>query len=72
MTFREEIRRRVEYTIEPSVLAQAAMTIFDAQQYIAGVYEPTEDQLVALAAQLHVPIPSEVMARWRSRRGKAA
>jgi hypothetical protein len=72
MTFREQMRRRVEFTIEPSILAQCGMTIFNAQQFTAGVYEPTEDQLVALAAQLHVPIPEDVLARWKARRGKAA
>jgi hypothetical protein len=72
MAFREEIRRRVEYSIEPGILAQASMTIPNAQQFIAGVYEPTEDQLVALAAQLHAPIPEDVLARWRARRGKVA
>jgi hypothetical protein len=72
MTFREAVRRRVEYSIEPSLLAQASMTIPNAEQFIAGVYVPTEDQLVALALQLHVPIPADVLARWKARRGKAA
>jgi hypothetical protein len=72
MTFEHDVRRRVEYTLEPSVLAQADMTIFAGQQFIAGVYKPSEDQLVALAARLHVPIPEDVLARWKARRGKAA
>ena len=71
MTFREDVRRRVEYSLEPSLLAQCGKTTALMQQYVARAYEPGEDVLVSLALRLHVPIPPEVIARWRARKGKA-
>jgi hypothetical protein len=70
--FVDRVRDRVMHSLEPGLLAQAAMTIPDAQQFIARRREPSEDQLVALALQLQVSIPEDVLERWRSRRGAAA
>ena len=71
-TFTDRVRIRVEYSLEPTIAARAGLTVALLEQFVARAYEPSEDALVALALQLHVPIPPEVMAGWRSRRGKAA
>jgi hypothetical protein len=70
--FIDSVRARVEYTLEPTVLAQCGTTTALMQQYVARAYEPGEDVLVSLALRLHVPIPPEVLDRWRSSSGKAA
>jgi hypothetical protein len=70
--FVDRIRDRVEHALEPTILAQCGTTTALMQQYVARAYEPGEDVLVSLALKLHVPIPPEVMDRWRVRRRKAA
>jgi hypothetical protein len=70
--FIDRVRDRVEYTLEPTILAQCGTTTPLMQQYMAHADESSEDVLVALGLKLGVPAPSEVMERWKARRGVVA
>ena len=72
LTFEERVRDRVLHSLEPTIAARAGLTVSRLQQFVAQAYEPSEDALVALALQLQVSIPEDVLHRWRSRRGAAA
>jgi hypothetical protein len=62
ISLREQVRRRLPAYISPEVGACAAMTIFDLQQTIAGVYVPTDAQIGALARRLHLQPLQKVAA----------
>lgn len=72
MTFIDRVRDRVLHSIEPTIAARARLTVEKLQQFVARAYEPDEEALVALALQLQVSIPEDVLGRWRARRGEAA
>jgi hypothetical protein len=72
MTFEESVRRRVEHALEPTIAARAGLTVPLLQQFTAYALEPSEDALVALALQLQVSIPEDVLGRWSARKKGAA
>lgn len=43
------IRNRIYHRLDPDTASAAGMTIHDLQQFIAGTYQPTPEQLQALA-----------------------
>jgi hypothetical protein len=48
------IRKRAWHYLSPSVAACAGMTLAELQQFVAGSYQPTEDQLTLLAKRMRL------------------
>jgi hypothetical protein len=61
MTFEDEVRRRVEHSLSFEVAACAGMRLDQLQQFVAGAYRPSVDQLFHLARRLSLPAPPAVI-----------
>lgn len=53
-TLEDKVRHRVWQFVSPEVAACAGLTIFQLEQFIAGVFKPTEAQVSALARRMQV------------------
>jgi hypothetical protein len=62
LDFEGLVRRRVEHSLSYETCAVAAMRLGELEQFVAGVFRPTDDQLVSLALKLDVPIPPALAA----------
>ena len=46
------IRKRACHYLSPEVAARAGMTLFQLQQFVAGAFTPTDEQLTSLARRM--------------------
>jgi hypothetical protein len=54
-TLEQRVRRKTWQFISPEVVACAGLTIFNLQQFVAGVFHPTQPQVERLARRMQVP-----------------
>jgi hypothetical protein len=54
------VRKRAWHYLSPEVAAVAGMSIFQLQQFVAGTFHPTDDQIHALAIRMQLyPEPAK-------------
>ena len=70
-TLLDQVRRSLPHHLSYGVAQCAGMTLPQLQQTIAGVYVPDNDQLVALARRMRLPIPAANLRQWAERRRAA-
>jgi hypothetical protein len=70
-SFLDQVRRSLPHHLSYGMAQCAGMTLHQLQQTIAGAYVPDNDQLVALARRMHLPVPAANLRQWAAQRRAA-
>jgi hypothetical protein len=53
----KEVRKRAWHFLDPDTAGSAGMTLAQLQQFVAGTFHPSQEQLRRLARRMSVPEP---------------